>query len=113
MKLALSIGGNQIVPPAGIQHLQGGLSQSGGDILRLIFSFSILAAIVAATFYIAWSGLQMIFSTGEKQKVQQARERMSYIIIGLVIVLLAFAIIRLGEALFGINLLQFNIDPFK
>lgn len=90
--LALSIGGKDI--PAA-----GGAPTGGTDILQNIIqfgiSFSLIAAIVLALFVIIWGGIQWTTSGGDKQKLQQAKLRITFAIVGLIVALLAFFIIQI------------------
>jgi amino acid transporter len=81
--------------------------------LGLVFAF----AGVAALFFLIWGGISWITSGGEKEKIEEARKKIVYAIIGLVVILASFFIINTVGALFGIapfNLVtgvQCNGDP--
>lgn len=57
---------------------------------NLLFTLTIALAII----FIMFSGIQMMTSGGDSQKLASARARLIYAIIGLVIVILAFLIVR-------------------
>lgn len=69
--------------------------------LQLMF----IAAVVLSLFFILWSGIQWITSGGDKQALEKARARLTYAIVGLIIVFLAFFIVNLIGGFFGINLI--------
>lgn len=77
------------VPP---QLPTGGLEGTGIDVIQLIISLLFAFGIILAFISIMYSGAQMIISEGEKQKLQNARNRFIYSIVGLIIIILAFLI---------------------
>jgi len=86
----------------------GGLSGAGADIIQLIINLLFVFGIVVALISVIYSGIQWIISTGEKQKLQNARNRLIYSIVGLVVIFAAFLIINfiftlIGKELFSIN----------
>jgi len=91
----------QINPPAGLPN--GGLNTVTkviGNSLTIMF---IIAAILTVIFLIL-GGIQWIQSGGDKQKVAQARNRITYAIIGLVVALAGFFIINIVGYFFKVNL---------
>lgn len=100
--LALSVPTyGQIAPPAGVPS--GGLGTLE-KILQVGLTLAIILALVLTIFFIIFSGIQWITSGGDKQKLQNARNRLTYAIVGLIVVLLAIFIIRLIGGLFNIGL---------
>ena len=65
--------------------------------IPIVFNNLINAALVfagiVALFFIIWAGFNMTTSGGDPKKVESAKSIMTYAIIGLVIVLLSFAIL--------------------
>lgn len=96
-------GGNNIQPPSGIPS--GGLEAGGAGQklvqlgIDLIFTIGIILAIV----FLIVAGIQWITSGGDKQKVQAARNRLIYSIIGLIVIAGAFFIISTIISLLGGN----------
>ncbi len=103
MELALNFGGQQLNIPKNIPS--GGLSS-----LQQILSNAITLFIIAGCFllviYIVWAGIQWITSGGDKQKLSAARGRLTWAIIGFIIMLVAVAIINGIGYLFQVNLLK-------
>ena len=90
----------QINPPANLPN--GGLNTVTkviGNSLTIMF---IIAAILAVI-YLILGGIQWIQSGGDKQKVAQARNRITYAIIGLVVALCGFFIINVVGYFFKVN----------
>ncbi len=63
-----------------------------------------IVAVILATVFLIWGGIQWIMSGGDKQKIEQARARIIYAIIGLVVTFAAFLIISTIGHVFRINL---------
>jgi hypothetical protein len=64
----------------------------------------IIIAIVLCLISIVWAGIQWTSSSGDKAKVASARARITYSIIGLIVVLLAFFLVSILGSVFGVNL---------
>jgi hypothetical protein len=107
-KIAFSVpgaGGNPIPieTAAGIPTGSGNLNIGIQWGLTLLF----VAAAVVALFFIIWGGIMWITSGGEKEKIQEARNRIIYALIGLVIIFSSYLIVRTVGGLFG------GVDPFN
>lgn len=78
-------------------------------IIRVIF---ILAALVALVFLII-GGIKWITAGGDKAATESARATITSALVGLMIVLAAYAIIRLIEFFFGVSILELKIPSIK
>lgn len=108
--LAISIdnpaGGGKIVIQTPRDVPSGGLDTVGAATLQTgITLFFVGVAILALIFFI-WGGITWITSGGDKTKIQNARNKMVYSVIGLIIAFLAFFIVSLIGTLFGVDLLK-------
>jgi len=95
--LALQLpGGNSIttnlVPTGGPGELS--------TIISIALNLAVLIAIIVCLFSLILSGFNWITSEGDKQKVAQARQRLAFSIIGLLVVFLSFAIINVIYSFF-------------
>ena len=107
-QLALTIpgpgGGDITINPV------GGMPSGGITVLYNIFGTAIsvlfVFVIILCLFVLIYSGWLWITSGGDKQKLQQIRQRMIYALIGLVITLLSFSIMNLLGDFFGIDILS-------
>lgn len=62
----------------------------------------IIFAIAATLILIVWSGVQWASSGGDKGKLEAARRRLTWAIVGLIIVLLAFFIVGIFGYFFNV-----------
>lgn len=97
--LALSIDLTPITEPPTLP--KGGLGTIGHDVIQLGLSLFILIGVVLTLAFIMYSGIQWAMSGGEKTKVQAARDRLTHTIIGLLIIILSFVIVRTVFVLLG------------
>jgi hypothetical protein len=74
------------------------------NVLALIFFFAALMAFV----FILIGGLQWIMAGGDKVAASAARDRITAAVVGLLIVVAAFAITVILNAVLGINLFEFD-----
>ncbi len=99
--LSLTLPGGKIEAPSGIPT--GGLSGKGGDAINLAIQLIFVVGIVLAVAFVIISGIQWIISGGDKTKLQAARGRLTYAIVGLVVILGAFFIVSTVTSLLGGN----------
>lgn len=117
MKLVLKIPNPQGTPRAiegPTEFPTGGLDTTGTNIIQVGLTLLFLVGIVLAIVMIIYSGLQWAMSGGEKQRLQNARNRLVYSIIGLLVVSLSFIIlINIIELTGGYKPLFFLKIPLK
>lgn len=97
-KVALKIPGEngqsqELSPPKGITQISGGVDTVGKKFTDTGFNLLFALAVVLAAACILISGIQLIISGGDAAKIQAARARLIYSIIGLVVVAGAFLIV--------------------
>ena len=99
--LSLNLPGTYKVDPV------AGMPTGGVGALESIISKGItilfIVAIILTLFFLIWGGISWITSAGDKTKIEGARKRLTYAVIGLVVVLLAFMIINIVGSLFGVD----------
>jgi len=100
MKFALSINGTPIEAPAGVPT--GGMD-TGEKIITLGFNLLFVLGIIITIALFIYSGIQWTLSGGDKEKIASARTRLTYAIIGLVVIITAFAIVKIVLSLLGYN----------
>lgn len=98
LQLALKLpGGNEIIQPQeltdkGFVNLASFIS----PILNIIFYVSVFLAF----YWLIWGAFQYMLSSGKKEELAKARLRITWAIIGLIIVFLAYFIARFGAEIF-------------
>jgi len=76
-------------------------------LIGLLFVFGALAFF----FMLLWGAITWILSGGDKAHVENARGRITNALIGFVLMIATFAIVKLIEAFFGIDILSIDIGP--
>ncbi len=79
-------------------------------VIQNIINASLALAAIVAVFLITYSAFQYVTSGGDKAKVDTARKRIVYAIIGLVVILFAFGIINFISQITGVELNQLGIS---
>ncbi len=104
-----SVGGYTITPPP---HIPSTKLLDENFLLHNILTTLLVFSVFLALFFFVWGGIQWAISEGEKQKLQAAQSKVTYAIIGLVVVFFSFAIINLLSYLFGLKtgLLDLNLS---
>lgn len=80
-------------------------------VLSNVINAALVLAAIVAVFLIAWSGFQYVTSSGDKEKVDAARKRITYAIIGLVFIFLSFIIINFISTFTGVDIDQITKPP--
>ncbi len=101
--LSLKLPGGEINPPAGMNIPTGGEAKLI-DILKASVNYLFIFAIIFALFVIIYSGWLWMTSVGDKQKIASAKQRMTYALVGLIVVFLSFFIINFVTGFFGIDI---------
>ncbi len=87
-----------------VDRLQGLLkpidigSVSVNSLFDKIFNLLILIAAILAIFYLVWAGIQFIIASGDPEKAKKARDAIVHAIIGIVVIVLSYAIITWTRA---------------
>ncbi|QQG40749.1 MAG: hypothetical protein HYV37_00250 [Candidatus Levyibacteriota bacterium] len=103
---SLKIDGTPFPIPQSIQPIMDKAGPFGINILTFGVSVLLTVAILIGLFSLIWGGVEWIISGGEKTKLQSARNRIIYSVFGLIISLLAFAIVLLITNFFGVPLIK-------
>lgn len=69
---------------------------SAGGLLSSLFNVVILLSTVLAFFWLIWGAFHYIFAGGDKEQLTKARARITWAIVGLLIVAIAYAIAQLA-----------------
>ena len=118
MKLAeFSIPGGStaqtLVAPSGLpQAFRGGLANSGTVFFQTVINNLIIVGSFLALVMVIISGMQWIISRGDPERIASAKSRFFFAIIGLLIMLAAFFIVRVVIFITGGNFQDF-LSPSK
>lgn len=108
-----SSGSQPLTAPSGIpKALQGGLESSGTAFFQTIINNLIILGAFLALVMLIISGIQWIMSRGDPDKIAGAKRRFWFAIIGLLVMLLAFFIVRVIIVITGGDYQSF-INPSK
>ena len=80
------------------------------NVLRGVIQFILVVAFVLAFIFLIIGGIRWIVAGGDEKGVAGARGMITAALIGLVIVLVAYAIIRLVEIFFGVNIITGGVS---
>ena len=91
--------------PKGIRPINNIVS-----VIRTIIQFILVVAFVLAFVMLLIGGIRWITAGGDEKAVGSARNMITAALIGLVIVLVAYALIKLVETFFGINIISGGVN---
>lgn len=80
------------------------------DMLRTILNIMLGVAGVISFVVLLWGGLQWILAGGDKEGTEKARKKITAALIGLAIVFSAYALLYIIRVLFGVDLIQVNLQ---
>lgn len=104
----------QITNPA----LEGPLSKKSGEgflaaVIPALIGLFLLVGALIFLFTLITGAISWMTAGGDKQKVEEARGRITNGIVGLIILLATFALVGVLENFFGINILTLDFGPLK
>lgn len=76
------------------------------QVVQAIIRFILLLAFVIAFVMLLVGGIRWILAGGDEKSVEKARNTITAALIGLVVVLVAYALIRLVEAFFNVTIIS-------
>ncbi|MDO8621004.1 MAG: hypothetical protein Q7R31_01870 [Candidatus Levybacteria bacterium] len=85
--------------PSDIQNLSGGAY--GGSLITTALAILFVFGIVLTIILLIYSGIQWVTSEGDKQKIQAARSRLIYTIVGFLIIAGSLVIVSVIVRLLG------------
>ncbi len=106
---------NRITNPA---FGTGGLSGIGrgsdyfAKLIPNLVGLGLVAGLVIFFFYLLYGAIRWITAGGEKANVESARSHITNALVGVILLLSIFAITRLIEHSFAVNILSINIGSF-
>lgn len=83
-----------------------------GTLLGNIFNAMIIAGAIILIIMIIWAGISWTTAGSNKEKIEGARHRLTYAIVGFVILICVFAIANLVGGFFGLGFFKTLKIPF-
>lgn len=71
-----------------------------------LWKTAVIVGGLAFLIYLIWGAIEWLTAAGDKNQVETARSKITNALIGLAILVLSFAIVKLVEVVFKINLLN-------
>ena len=84
-----------------------------GRLVSVLITGALVVAILFFFFNLVLGGIGWINSAGDKGKLETSRQRVLNALIGVIIVLLSFAIIGFVQAVFGVSLTVFDLSSLQ
>jgi hypothetical protein len=110
--LSFQLIAQRVVNPAlgGLGSLPG--PQFFSQLLPALISLAFVIGVIVFVFYFLWGTISWITAGGDKVAVETARHRLTHALVGLVFLLLTFAVLNFVECFFGIGFRDIAIGPF-
>lgn len=102
----------QVSPPPEVAKIgsgKEGIATLLSNIINIIYAVSAIVFI----FMLLISAFQWLTSGGDKEKIESARARLTWAIIGLVILASTFVILRIVGSITGFEFFSPNSNPFN
>lgn len=99
------------INPGGQWNPLGNLTPA--SIVSGFIRFVLMIGALIFFFMLLWGGIKWIMSQGDKGNVETARNQITNALVGLAIIFVAWAIIKLIETLFGISILSLDIPSLQ
>jgi hypothetical protein len=80
-----------------------GFATDFGDLVTAVLSFVMVIAALLVFIYLIWGGIQWITSGGDKSKTEEARNKITAAVVGLIVLAASYAIL-----LIALNFLGFS-----
>jgi hypothetical protein len=92
-----------ITVPGGYSLVQA--NSTPGAIVYSILTYTISFAGLALLVYLLWGGLEIMLSKGDPKAMQAAQARITYAILGFILIFLAYTLTKLVGLVFGITII--------
>lgn len=116
INLIAQIGNPVVNPKIGDPGLAIALSSGGNTgvfilqlFLRNFVRIGFIVGAVVFLFMLIWGGIEYISAGGEKEKISSSTKRITNALIGIFILLSVYALSKLLNLVFGINILKLDI----
>ncbi len=93
-----------------------GFAANIGSIISTVLSFIMAIAALLVFMYLIWGGIQWITSGGDKGKTEEARNKITAAVIGLIVLAASYAILQIGLNVLGFGSISetfTNVNPIQ
>ncbi len=102
--LAFTTPGGDLPAPSGLPaNLQGDITTTGSKVFQTGLDLLFIVAALLAVLFVVFSGIEWVTSAGDPGKIESAKKRLFYAIVGLVVVAMAFLIFNFITGILGKN----------
>lgn len=91
----------------------GGAPSNFSALFAVIVSILFVVATLLFFFYFLFGAIKWITSSGDAQKLEEARNAILQALIGLIVLFALFAILRVIETLFQVDLININLELIR
>jgi len=109
---AQTAGGTQAITnpllPAGEKTYQQVANNPLGPLIARLWRTIIILGGLTLLIFLIWGGIDWLTSEGDSEKLKNAKNKITNAFIGMVILAISYAIIKLTETIFGFNILNFE-----
>lgn len=91
----------------------GGFATDIGSVITTLLSFVMGIAALLVFFYLIWGGITWITSGGEKGKTEEARNKITSAVIGLIVLAASYAILMIVLRVLGFDSLSDTLTNIK
>ena len=109
----LTITGSVWAINAGEVTKSKGFASNLGGVISSVLTLVMAIAALAVFMYLIWGGIQWITSGGDKGKTEEARNKITAAVIGLIVLAASYAVLQVGLKLLGFNNLTETIEYVK
>ena len=103
--LTFSINGSPIPVPSILENIQNKADNFGQGIIQTGINVLLVVAVLLAMLALIWGGIDWTRSEGDKERIEKARHKILYALLGLGIAFLSFVIINVIGYFFQVNLI--------
>ena len=103
---------NPLAPNLSPKTEAGGVTIFNG-VVGVVINVLFVGGTILFFFFLMMGAIQWIMSGGDKAGIEKARGMVTNPIVGLLVLFSVYAIIKLIEAMFGVNILQIDLGKIK
>lgn len=101
MKIALKLpGGYTINPPADLKTPSGGKFTDLASLISPALEIIFYVATFLAFYYLIWGAIMYLLAKGEKEGLAKARAKITWALVGLIVIFLAFMVAKYASVVF-------------